>query len=112
MRGSRVASRIVIAVVLVVVFGVGVSFIVLPAMQGAQSQPANTASPAAARAAAELPAPQTSAAARDADVAPETPPGAASSGAPASNLQLAANSGSDQTGASGNDTKASTPKRE
>jgi hypothetical protein len=91
----------VIAVVLVVVFGIGVSFIVLPSMSGAQSHAANTA-PAAttAGAAAELPAPQTSAAARDA------------AAAPASNPRLAANSGGDEGSASGNDQKASAPKLE
>jgi len=105
MRGSRVFSRIVIAVVLVVVFGVGVSFIVLPGMLGAQS-PAASNAPAAAisRAASDLPAPETSATARDAGTAPATPPGGASPGAPASNTQLAANSG--------NDTQTPTPKRE
>jgi flagellar basal body-associated protein FliL len=71
MKGSRVASRIVIAVGLAVVFGIGVSIIMLPALQGAQSRPASNA-PAAATssAASDLPAPQTSAAARDAAAAP------------------------------------------
>ena len=99
------ASRIVIAVVLVVVFGIGVSFIVLPGMLGAQSQAANPApAAAAARAASDLPAPETSATAREAAAAPATPPGGASPAAPASNTQLA--------NASGSDTKASQPKRE
>ena len=106
MRGSRVFSRIVIAVVLVVVFGIGVSFIVLPGMLGAQS-PAASSAPAAAtsRAASDLPAPEASATARDAGTAPVTPPGGASPGAAASDTHLAANSGS----AAGNDTPA--PKR-
>jgi hypothetical protein len=71
MKGSRVASRIVIAVGLVVVFGIGVSIIMLPAMQGAQGRAANNA-PAAATssAASDLPAPQTSAADRAAAAAP------------------------------------------
>src|SRR5215470_15252296 len=95
MRGSRVASRLIIAVVLVVVFGIGVAFIVLPGMLGAQVPAANNA-PAAAtsRAASDLPAPETSATARDAGTAPVTPPGGASPGAAASDTHLAANSGS------------------
>jgi flagellar basal body-associated protein FliL len=106
MKGSRVASRIVIFVVLVVVFGIGVSFIIVPAMQGAPGQSASNA-PAAAtpRAASDLPAPETSAAAaRDAAAAPAAPPGAASPGAPASDTQLAS--------APGNDAQAPAPKRE
>jgi hypothetical protein len=109
MRGSRVASRLIIAVVLVVVFGIGVSFIVLPGMLGAQI-PAASNAPAAAtsRAASDLPAPETSATARDAAAAPVTPPAGASPAAPASNTQLAANSAS----GAGDDAKAPTPKRE
>ena len=99
------ASRIVIAVVLVVVFGIGVSFIVLPGMLGAQSPAANNA-PAAApsRAASDLPAPEASATARDTAGAPAAPSDAASPGAAASNTQLAS--------APVNDTKAPQPKRE
>jgi flagellar basal body-associated protein FliL len=106
MKGSRVASRIVIFVVLVVVFGIGVSFIILPSMQGAVSHVASNA-PAAAKSAtgSDLSAPDASAAAaRAAAAAPAAPPGVASPAAPASDTQLAS--------ASGNDTKASTPKRE
>jgi flagellar basal body-associated protein FliL len=105
MKGSRVASRIVIFVVLVVVFGIGVSFIILPSMQGAQSQAANNPSAAATpRAASDLPVPDTSAAAREAAATPVTPPGAASPAAPAPDTQLAS--------ASGDATKAPAPKRE
>jgi len=105
MKGSRVASRIVIFAVLVVVFGIGVSFIILPAMQGAPGQAASNAPAAAApRAASDLPAPETSAAARDAAAAPAAPPGAASPTAPAPNTRVAS--------ASGNDTNAPQPKRE
>ena len=111
MKGSRVASRIVIFIVLVVVFGIGVSFIILPAMQGAQSQVANAPAAAASRAASDLPAPESSAAAREAAAAPAAQPGAMSPGAPATNSQLAANSpGGANNANSGNDTKESKPK--
>ena len=109
MKGSSFARRVVVAVVLVVVFGIGVSFIILPATQGTQS-PAASNAPAAtpARAESDLPAPETSAAAREAAAAPVAPPGTASPGAPAPDTHLAANSGS----AAGNDTNAPQPKRE
>ena len=119
MKGSRVASRIVIAAILLVVFGTGVSMIVLPGMLGAQSRVAiNAPAAAGSRAPSDLPAPETSATATRDAAAGVAPPGVASPGAPASDTQpasnthLAENSGSGQGSASGNDPNASTPKRE
>jgi hypothetical protein len=93
MKGSRVASRIVIFTVLVVVFGIGVSFIILQPMQGAQSQVAHAPAAAASRADSDLPAPESSAAVREAAAAPAAQPG----------------SGAD-TANPGSDTKESKPK--
>jgi hypothetical protein len=96
MKGSRVASRIVIFIVLVVVFGIGVSFIILQPMQGAQSQVANAPTAAASRAASDLPAPESSAAVREAAAAPAAPAAQPGSGADTANP--------------GSDTKESKPK--
>ena len=92
MMSSRVASRIVVAVGLAVVFGIGiVSIFVVPAKPGAQNQVAHHAPPAAASsdqtvtnspapnaAAPDQTAPGASASAPNAATAPVAPPAVSS----------------------------------
>jgi hypothetical protein len=87
---SRAVSRIVIALGLAAVFALGVSIVMLPALQaGVQNQSAAPASgaplAAPARAASDLPAPDPSATTRDASAAPQAPPAGANPGDAASN---------------------------
>jgi len=76
MMSSRVTSRIVVAVGLAVVFGIGVvSIFVVPAKSGAQSQVAHTAAAPGEQIASNSPAPNAA--------APEQPTPAVSANAPA-----------------------------
>lgn len=94
MMSSPAARRIVVGVGLAAAFGIGISIIMAPTMQGAKSQAALNAPSAAAssgQTAVNPPAADPAASAREASTAPVAPPAVATPGPQSSNPPLAAN---------------------
>ena len=109
MMSSPAARRVVVGVGLAAAFGIGISIIMVPAIQGAKNQPALNAPSAAASSgetAVNSPAADPAASAREASTAPVAPPAVTTPGPQASNPPLAANS------ASSNDTNVPKPRHE
>ncbi len=121
---SPAARRVVVGVGLAVAFGIGISIIMAPAMQGAKNQAALNAPSAAVsndQTAVNPPAVDSAASARDASTAPVAPPAVATPGPQPSNPPLAANSaaasqgvlnGTDNSGTASNDTNIPKPRHE
>jgi hypothetical protein len=106
---SPAARRVVVGVGLAVVFGIGVSMIVAPALRGVKNQAALNAPSAAASSgepAVNSPAADSAASAREASTAPVAPPAVTTPGPQPSSPPLATNS------AASNDTNAPQPRHE
>jgi hyperosmotically inducible protein len=106
---SPAARRVVVGVGLAVVFGIGVSMIVAPALRGVKNQAALNAPRAAASSgepAVNSPAADSAASAREASTAPVAPPAVTTPGPQPSSPPLATNS------AASNDTNAPQPRHE
>lgn len=94
MMSSPAARRVVVGAGLAVAFGIGISIIMAPAMQGAKNQAALDAPSAAASSGQTVvnsPAADSAASAREAATAPVAPPAVATPGPETSNPLLAAN---------------------
>lgn len=94
MMSSPAARRVIVGAGLAVAFGIGISIIMAPAMQGAKNQAALDAPSAAASSGQTVvnsPAADSAASAREAATAPVAPPAVATPGPETSNPLLAAN---------------------
>jgi hypothetical protein len=121
---SPAARRVVVGAGLAVAFGIGISIIMAPALQGAKNQAALNAPSAAAssaQTAVNPPAADSAASAREASTAPEAAPAVTAPGPQPSNPPLAANSattsqpalnGTDNSGTASNDTNVPRPRHE